>query len=88
LLSGEITETEIDNSRILSHGKNVVHKYGCPVIRIDRYQKQVIDIHGQLQGYSCLVIATGSRPYIPPIKGIDKKGVSAFRSLRGSAGNT
>lgn len=81
LLSGEIKESEIDYGHSLLEAKNVILKHRCPVTSIDRRRKQVIDINGQSQRYSYLVIATGSRPYMPSINGIDKKGVSAFRSL-------
>ncbi|MEM8497885.1 MAG: FAD-dependent oxidoreductase [Pseudomonadota bacterium] len=49
---------------------------------IDREAKFVIDSQGVEYAYSKLVLATGSQPYVPAIKGIDGKGVYTFRSIR------
>ena len=52
------------------------------VINIDRNNKIVTtDQHRTLE-YDILVIATGSAAYMPPIDGIHKKGVFAYRKLQ------
>ncbi|MFH1645689.1 MAG: FAD-dependent oxidoreductase [Candidatus Omnitrophota bacterium] len=45
------------------------------VISIDRSAKQVMSKSGTKYSYEKLVLAIGSEPIIPPIKGIDKEGV-------------
>ena len=44
-------------------------------IKIDRSEKTVTTKNKQVFGYEKLILAIGSEPIIPPIKGIDKKGV-------------
>src|SRR5690606_12345707 len=52
------------------------------VVRIDREAKVVYDQHGSEFSYSTLVLATGSRPRVPQIEGIEMPGVFVFRSIR------
>ncbi|MBU3005338.1 NAD(P)/FAD-dependent oxidoreductase [Paraglaciecola arctica] len=50
---------------------NISLSLGIKITLIDR-QKQLIHTEdGELHNYSKLIIATGARPFIPPIKGID-----------------
>ena len=51
------------------------------VQRIDIEKKQVLLQDGRIYSYDKLLIATGSRPFIPPIEGSDKNGVFALRTL-------
>src|SRR5689334_4397416 len=43
---------------------------GSPVVEIDRYAKVVLAANGVRAPYDRLLIATGSRAFIPPIPGI------------------
>ncbi|MEL6926666.1 MAG: FAD-dependent oxidoreductase, partial [Bacteroidota bacterium] len=36
---------------------------------------------GEKRKYDQLVIATGSAPFVPPIEGVDKKGVLVYRTI-------
>ena len=60
---------------------------GCRVTRIDRFAKRVYADDGTETGYDKLIIATGSRAFVPPIPGIHRpgrgyhQGVFAFRTL-------
>jgi len=45
-------------------------------------EKSVVTKDNQKIAYDRLLIATGSRSFIPPIKGSDKKGVFALRSIQ------
>ncbi len=56
---------------------------GDPAVRIDRPRKQVYTEKGEVVDYDRLILATGSKPFIPPIAGADLKGVIKFpRYLR------
>ena len=54
---------------------------GTPATRIDRQAKTVETADGQLLPYDRLVLATGSRPIIPPMPGLDLPGVFTLRRL-------
>lgn len=49
--------------------------------RIDRKKKQVISVHGKTISYDKLVLATGSRPFVPPIPGHDREGCFVYRTI-------
>jgi len=55
---------------------------GCPVRAIDTERRIVVDDTGDRYRYDALVIATGSRPAIPPIEGIGLPHVVTFRTRR------
>jgi len=54
---------------------------GDPVTRIDRDLKTVFTFSGLQKSYDVLVMATGSSAMVPPIHGLEKKGVFVYRSL-------
>ena len=66
---------------------NIVLHAGAPVIEIDRAAKVVTSEAGVRETYDKLLIATGSRAYIPPIPGVRdtgdrlKRGVFGFRNI-------
>ena len=49
--------------------------------RIDRARRKVVSEAGLDIPYDCVVLATGSRPFVPPIEGIDKRGVFVYRTI-------
>ena len=48
---------------------------------IDREDKVVRSTKGVEIAYDSVVIATGSYPFVPPVPGIDKKGVFVYRTI-------
>ncbi len=60
---------------------------GVRVTRVDRFAREVTADDGTVHPYDKLVIATGSRPYFPPIPGLlddderPRTGVFGFRSI-------
>ena len=54
---------------------------GDPAVKIDRPRKQVYTAKGEVIDYDRLVLATGSKPFIPPIQGADLTGVLSFRDI-------
>lgn len=51
------------------------------VVGIQRASKSIFTSSNKTFNYDYLVIATGSVPFVPPIKGVDKKGVFVYRTI-------
>ncbi|WP_327284417.1 MULTISPECIES: FAD-dependent oxidoreductase [unclassified Streptomyces] len=51
------------------------------VAAVDRAARTVTTTAGDVLGYDALVLATGSRPFIPPVPGHDLPGAFGYRSL-------
>ena len=62
-------------------GKNIVLHTSEKVIEINRAEKWVITNKGTVETYDKLILATGSVPFIPAIKGVELKGVFVYRRL-------
>src|SRR5689334_17353635 len=63
-----------------SHGV-FVHS-GVRAETIDRHQRIVVGAGGKVaEPYDLLVLATGSRPFVPPLEGTKQQGVFVFRTL-------
>jgi nitrite reductase (NADH) large subunit len=56
-------------------------RLGDPVVLVDRERRAVITRAGFEQDYDTLVLATGSRPFVPPVKGHDLPGVFVYRTI-------
>ena len=83
LLASDIRWENISNDewqKIKQH-PNVTHYLNCPIESINKASKFVIDHKGEKYHYSQLVLAVGSRPFLPQIPGINMKGVYTFRDL-------
>ncbi|WP_336929469.1 nitrite reductase small subunit NirD [Acinetobacter tandoii] len=52
-----------------------------PAVKIDRPRKQVHTQKGIVVDYDRLILATGSKPFVPPVKGVELKGVVSFRDI-------
>ncbi len=52
------------------------------IVKIDTENQTVTSDQGRTVHYDRLILATGSLPFILPIPGSDKKGVTAFRTLQ------
>ncbi|WP_422082843.1 nitrite reductase large subunit NirB [Ulvibacterium sp.] len=48
---------------------------------IERKNKMVTTLSGRAFSYDFLVLATGSAPFVPPIEGMDKKGIFVYRTI-------
>ncbi len=55
---------------------------GVGVKEINRGRRIVIGDDGTEVNYDKLILATGSLPFVPPIPGVEKEGVVAFRNVR------
>jgi len=82
LLAQETTLADItphDNAWYQSHRISIA--LGDPVQQIDVQNKRVITDSGVQYTYDALVLATGSRSFIPPVKGADHTDVIGFRTM-------
>jgi len=73
-----IEKFQIPNTLVTDFGAELVIDR---VENIDPVQKEVHTQNGETYGYNHLVMATGSRPLIPPIPGIKSKNITPVRSL-------
>lgn len=55
-------------------------KLGARAVSINREDKTVETRNGKVYPYDHLIIATGSRPHIPNIEGVELKGVHVYRT--------
>ncbi|MDR4947373.1 nitrite reductase large subunit NirB [Neobacillus cucumis] len=55
---------------------------GESVISIDKERQVVTTDKGRIEPYDKLIIATGSNPFMLPLPGADKEGVTAFRNIK------
>ncbi|MFF5990192.1 nitrite reductase large subunit NirB [Prauserella flavalba] len=60
---------------------NVELRLGDPVVAVDREAKRVTTASGRVQPYDALVLATGSRPFVPPVPGHDLPGCFVYRTI-------
>eukprot|EP01025_Chloroclados_australasicus_P067940 TRINITY_DN9425_c0_g1_i1.p1 TRINITY_DN9425_c0_g1~~TRINITY_DN9425_c0_g1_i1.p1 ORF type:complete len:193 (+),score=22.07 TRINITY_DN9425_c0_g1_i1:156-734(+) len=54
---------------------------GDPIVEVDTRIRRVRTLSGQIAFYDKLVLATGSRPFVPPIPGVEKVGVHVYRTV-------
>ncbi len=54
---------------------------GDRATEIDRDKRVVRSARGREITYDAVVLATGSAPFVPPVPGIDKKGVFVYRTI-------
>lgn len=82
VLNGSKDPAEIFLNPIDWYAKNGVRLLtGTAATAIDRQQREVVLEDGRRVPYDKLVIATGSRAFVPPIPGTYLKGVFVFRTL-------
>jgi nitrite reductase (NADH) large subunit len=85
-LSGYFSGKSADALSLVPSGlyeDNGVHVHvGDRVESIDRNRRCVISAKGVCIDYDTLVLATGSYPFVPPIKGKDAQGTFVYRTLQ------
>ncbi|MGA5343583.1 NAD(P)/FAD-dependent oxidoreductase [Streptomyces griseoincarnatus] len=54
---------------------------GCPVVSVDRAARSARTAHDDRIPYDALVLATGSRPFVPPVPGRDLSGCFVYRTF-------
>ena len=61
---------------------NITLHCGETVVEVDPERKVVVTETGRTEPYDELIFATGSLPFILPVKGADQDGVIAFRDIK------
>lgn len=56
-------------------------RLGCEVAEIDSNEKKIVLNDGETLSYAKLILAMGAHPFIPPIHGANKEGVTALRTV-------
>lgn len=85
MLSGELNWEALLDHLHKPEKARVEERIGFTITHIDTEAQFVEDEHGARQPYRKLILATGSRPHIPNIPGIDLSGVFTFRNLDDTA---
>lgn len=81
LIAKDYTDEEILVKKETWYGERKIEvKLNTHAEKIDKENKKVISKDGEEFEYGKLLIATGSRAFVPPIKNADAKGVFAIRS--------
>ena len=78
--AGQVERDDLDTVKKLD-GDNLLIHNNCAIQKIDTLTKTVVDEIGETHKYSKLIMATGSRPHIPNVEGVDLENVFTFRSL-------
>jgi nitrite reductase (NADH) large subunit len=82
LLAGDKSMADILINPLEWYAQNNVTLYaGDPIVSIDRRKRIVRSQQGRELSYDRLLLATGSKPWVPPLPGKDLAGVVTFRDL-------
>ncbi len=71
-------ENEIND---MGHQDTKISFQNAHIVGIDSHEKKIRDKVGNEFDYDYLILATGSKPHIPHIEGIDLDGVYTFRNI-------
>ena len=82
VLAGEKSSDEITINALDWYQRNNINlRVGVRVTDVDAREKTVTAQDGSVTPFDTLLLATGSSAWMPPIQGLDKDGVFAFRTL-------
>ena len=82
-ISGEIAEDDLVARKKEWYGnQNINLELMTRITRAEDQEKVIITEDNRTLSYDRLLIATGSHSFIPPIKGSEKKGVFALRTIK------
>jgi nitrite reductase (NADH) large subunit len=82
VLAGEKSADDIVINPLEWYRRNEIDlRVGVRIVDVDAVRKTVTGDDGSVTPYDTLLLATGSSAWMPPIKGLDKEGVLAFRTL-------
>jgi NADH oxidase (H2O2-forming) len=79
-ISGEISRDRVFIKAFRDHSLDDIQLKRAEATTLDLQRRRVV-LESEILSFDRLIIATGSKPIVPPIKGADKKGVFTFKSL-------
>ncbi|RCW71885.1 nitrite reductase large subunit NirB [Saliterribacillus persicus] len=83
VLQGDTEISDITINEWEWYEENNIRLYpGETVTTINKKEKFVETDKGRKEEYDYLIIATGSNPFMIPLPGVDKEGVTAFRDIK------
>ena len=88
----ELVAGEIDLKDIMIHTKEYYQNKGISIHLEERAtggsleKKEIVTQTGKTYAYDLLLVATGGYAFVPPIKGVEKKGVFTLRSMQDAIG--
>jgi nitrite reductase (NADH) large subunit len=86
-VAGEVTIQDI-TIHILEYyqGKNISLHLQEPVEKVHPEKKEIMSKQGRIYSYDLLLMATGGNAFVPPIQGVEKKGVFTLRTMKDALG--
>jgi nitrite reductase (NADH) large subunit len=84
----EMVAGEVSIKDLIIHSKEFYQNKGISlyleekITRVQPEKKEVISEKGKAYSYDRLLLATGGYAFVPPIKGIEKRGVFTLRSMK------
>ncbi len=82
VLAGEKEADDIVINPRAWYAENGIHLLTDePVVTLDSQARTVTSTSGRVTPYDKLILATGSKPLVPPIPGLDLPGVCTFRDI-------
>jgi len=88
----ELVAGEIDIKDIMIHTRDYYQNKGISIHLEERAtggsleKKEIVTQTGKTYAYDLLLVATGGYAFVPPIKGVEKKGVFTLRSMQDAIG--
>ncbi|MBO0767069.1 MAG: molybdopterin-dependent oxidoreductase [Solirubrobacterales bacterium] len=82
LLAGTLSRPDLDLKPVeWFDQRRISLETGVSAEAVDTDAQVVHDSHGNAHRYDALVIATGSRPFVPPVPGVESEHVHSFRTV-------
>jgi len=82
LLRGSITELElVAKNKEWYDEKKIALKLNTEITQANPAEKKVLTAEGAILGYDKLLLANGSHPFVPPIKGSEIKGIFTLHTI-------
>jgi len=82
-VAGEVTLQDITiHTREYYQGKEISLHLEEPIIEVRSDKGEALSKKGKSYPYDMLLIATGGIAFVPPIKGVEKKGVFTLRTMK------
>jgi nitrite reductase (NADH) large subunit len=81
MIAGEVSPDELEYKASAWYDEKRIEHIHDSVTGIDRASKTITLKEKGKMNYGALVLATGASPFIPPIPGVEKTGVTTLRTL-------